>query len=133
MKEVPDDPWFIDKAARRAAGESDVEFFIETDDAPWIWTDHPHVLKSERAKAPDAWVKQDIARLWLPYPSWADQTYAPLPWTKPDRAPDIIISNVGKMPQLGFWSLHPKVERENTVFDDDGGGFWRAGIWLKRG
>lgn len=132
MKEQPDDPWFIEQAARRAAGEPDVEFFIETIGAPWIWDDHPHVLRAERVKSPDAWVKQEIAHLWLPYPFWADQPYQPHPWTKPDREPDMIISNVGMMPQRGFWSLHPRVVRENTIFDDDDGSFWRAGLWLDR-
>jgi hypothetical protein len=131
MKEVPDDPWFIDKAARRAAGESDVQFFIETPDAPWIWPEHPHVLRTERAKSEHAWVKEEIARLWLPYPAWSDQAYTPLGRYEPARPPNLIISNDGKMPPNGFWTLHPLIEFDRTEFDDDGGGFWRTSIWLR--
>jgi len=131
MTDVPDDPWLIDKLARRAAGESDVEFFIETLDAPWVWPEHPHVLRAEWADSPNAWVKEKIGHLWLPYPSWSDQTFPPAQRFHPARPADIVISNVGKMPPHRFWTLHPLIEFDSTEFDDDGGGFWRTSIWLR--
>ena len=128
MIENPNDPWFQDMAARRSAGESDVEFYLESKATPGLWEEHPHVLRAEAEIRGDVnWV-----HLWLPYPAWSDQDYPRIARFEPARSPDIIIANVGKMPPHRFWSLHPLVEFDRTEFDNDGGGSWKTSIWLRQ-